>query len=54
MMRKIIFIILIIISLLLGTLLISEKIKNKRLTEKIEGLSDRLGEIKYGEREFGD
>ena len=38
------------LSLCLNVYLVLE---NKRLTEKIEGLSDRLGEIKYGEREFG-
>jgi hypothetical protein len=42
---KIILIILIIISLLLGTLLVLEKIENKRLTEKIEGYTDALGEL---------
>ena len=45
-MRKIILIILIIITLLLGILLVLEKMENKRLTEKIEGLSDELGELK--------
>jgi hypothetical protein len=51
-MRKIILIILIILSLLLGTLLVLEKIENKRLIEENEGLSDRLGEIEFGGREF--
>jgi uncharacterized protein YpmB len=45
MKSKIIIIILIIISLLLGTLLVLEKIENKRLTEKMEGYADAIGEL---------
>jgi hypothetical protein len=45
MKRRIIIIILIIISLLLGTLLVLEKIENKRITEKWEGAEDMLGEL---------
>ena len=52
MMRKIIFIILIIITLLSICLNVYLVLENKRLTEKMEGLADRLGEIEYGGREF--
>ena len=45
MQNKIIIIILIIISLLLGTLLVLEKIENKKLTEEMEGYADALGEL---------
>jgi hypothetical protein len=31
--------------MLLGALLVLEKIENKKLTEKIEGFSDALGEL---------
>ena len=44
-MRKIVFIILIITTLLLGVLFVIEKIENKRLIEKIEGYADALGEL---------
>ena len=53
MKRKIIFIILIIITLLSICLNVYLVLENKRLTEKMEGLADRLGEIEYGGREFG-
>lgn len=44
-MRKILLTIWIVITLLLGVLLVREKIENKSLIEETEGLSDMLGEL---------
>jgi hypothetical protein len=53
-MRKFIIIILIAFSLLMTILFIREKIENRKLTEQVEGLSDELGAIQYGEQEFNN
>jgi len=48
MKSKIVIIILIITSLLLGILLVLEKIENKRLIEEVEGWSDYAGDLEAG------